>query len=189
VANRSGLIALSDGVRAYFEANDVAASVPPLGWNQRTRWTNQGPGGGSRVIFMPGEFDGGLDARPLKGGPFRKARHTHDVRELAWWDKLATMSVWGANPEALTDEQAQIDATEELLERAFEAVHNAVDPVSGIPVGLADIIWHDSSWTLPPSERAFGREILVTFTHAGPLYARPTPAVFPLAVVSRNPST
>jgi len=187
---RSGLIALSDGVRAYFEANRIDASVPAVGWRQRTMWTNEGPGGGSRVIFMPGQFDGGLDSRPLKGGSFHKARQTHDdPRPLVWWARLATLSVWAVDPDRPDDEELQIAATEDLLEKAVSAAHNAIDPVTGSPVGLADLIWGDLTWVRPPSDAAFGREILLTFTHGSALFDLPIGIATPQGAVARDPPT
>jgi hypothetical protein len=184
---RSGLKALSAGVASYFSQNNVQAVVGKIGWRSRFRVDNQGPGGGSRVIFIPGEYDGSTDFKPMKGGELTKPRHSHvEARELVWWRKTVTLSVWGADRINPDDDEAQIEATEALFEWAVRGVHNAIDPMSGRPVGLADVVWKDVTWVKPPSERAFGLEMLVTFEHQAAMFDVAGDLAYPLGVVTQQ---
>jgi hypothetical protein len=186
-STRSGLKALSRGLADYFQQHQVAAAVGKVGWRSRFRVDNQGPGGGSRVILIPGEYDGAAVPKSMKGGTLTKPRHAHvEARELVWWHKTVTVSVWGNDRVEPDDDEAQIEATEALFEWTVRGLHNAIDPVSGRPVGLADIVWQDVNWVKPPSERAFGLEILATFEHQSALFDVPDDLAYPLGVVSRG---
>lgn len=192
MGNRSGLIALADGARAYFEANGVAAVIPPVGLKYRTFQINQGPGGGSRVVFIPGEYDGQLEPKAMRAGELRKPRHnaTDDInpRELVWWRKSVTLSIWAVDTTNLASEQAQWAALEDLFESTVQAVHNARDPVSGLPVGLADVVWVNTTLNRTVIENSFGFELLVTLTHSGPLFDLPIEQAFPQPSVARVPA-
>lgn len=182
---RSGLIALADGVRRYFEANGVAAVVA-VGLKQRFFQINQGPGGASRIVFIPGDFDGTEGSRPLDEGEIGDPMgHTStNPRELAQWSRVCTVAVWGVDTTKLEDEALQIEATEDLLERTVEAIHNCTGEVRdvddlGRPITAvlghlgADVTWGKISGVYPPLENGFGRELLLRFTLSGPLYDQP----------------
>jgi hypothetical protein len=194
MANQSGLLALVRGVRAYFEGNNVSAAVW-LGWTKRSRTDNQGPGGANRVVFIPGE-DAAQPGAPkvLKAGVLdRMAPQQHvtlnpRLRALAWWHEPVTVSVWAVDADHPQDEEGQIAATEDLLELTIQALHNAVDPTSGLGVGFANIEeWGPPSWTLPPVEAPFGRELTFSFVLLVPLFDQPQGLAFPGPVVTRKP--
>lgn len=179
---RSGLVALFEGIRDYFEAHHVPAAVH-MGWQARFRVDNQGPGGGSRVIVVPGTLRDGASQGPFPAGALTKPRHTHEGgRELAWWHRSATLSVWGVDRARPVDDAAQIEATETLFEHAMRAAHNNF-------AGTADIIWGETVWTKPPTTAAFGLELLVNFEHGEALFDEPEDLAYPIGVVSRLPAT
>lgn len=190
--NRSGLLGLVRGVAAYFGANMISAQVV-AGWKARDRKDNAGPGGANRVVFMPGDFDAGAGGpKPLPAGrisrnaPQNFPELTGDGRALAWWEYSATVSVWAVSIDRPQDEEAQIEAVEELLEQTVRAMHNAVDPATATPAGFGNILeWGDAAWTLPPKEQAFGRELCFGFTLLVPLLDQPYGIAFPSPVVNR----
>ena len=189
MANRSGLVALSDGVRAFFAANGVAATVTPVGWRYRSFQVNQGPGGGSRVCFIPGKIDPTSPAAPkvVDAGTFEQPRlKTANPRPLAQWSKVVTLSVWGVDTSDLENDELQLAATENLLESTYQAMHAAVDPVTGVNVGLADVVLRDAVWTLPPVELGFGREFVAYFVHRGPLFDLPIATTTPQPLIVRG---
>jgi hypothetical protein len=193
---RSGLGGLARGVRAYFLANDVTAEVR-LGWHPRNRQDNAGPGGANRVVLIPGLVDPTSGApKVLKGG-----RLDHDapmnfhldaqIRMMprAWWHELVTCCVWAANPDRPTDEEAQIESVETLLELTIQALTEAVDPVTGYAAGFANLDeLGDVSWTLPPGENAFGRELSFVFEFLVPLYDAAVGLAYPQPAIGRNPA-
>ena len=202
--NRSGLIALSDGVRAFFAANNVAATVTPVGWRYRSFQVNQGPGGGSRVCFIPGKIDPSSPGAPkvLDAGTFAPPRLSSpgpraggvttgagNPRPLVSWKKVVSLSVWAVDTTDLGNDELQLAALENLVESTYQAIHNAVDPVSGQAVGLADIELTDAVWNLPPVERAFGRELVAYFIQSGPLFDLPIDYTTPQPAILRGGET
>lgn len=194
--NRSGLLGLVRGVRAYFAAQEINAVVA-VGWNKRNRIDNQGPSGAARVVFIPGEFDPTSGApKVLKGGAMdRNAPQDHvalnpRLRTLAWWHETVTVCVWAVDPLKPQDEESQIGATEGLRELTLQAIHNSVDPETGTGAGFANIEeWGDTFWTLPPGEAGFGREITFSFTLLVPIFDQPIALAFPGPAVSRDPTS
>lgn len=203
--NRSGLIALSDGVRAFFQANSVSASVPPVGWRYRSFQVNQGPGGGSRVCFIPGKIDPTAPGVPkvLDAGQITQPRqagasgpkvggpgvYAGNPRPLRWWHKVVTVSIWGVDISDPSNDELQLAATEDLFEATIQAMHHAVDPVSGSAVGLADIEITDAQWVLPPVEMAFGRELVLFIVQNGPLFDLPVETTTPQPAIIRGAVT
>lgn len=189
-----GLVALVAALGDYFTANKVAATVG-FGLKARMAQINQGPGGASRVILIPGKIDPSPgSSKVVDGGPFSQPRHTRDnPRHLAWWHKIITCSVWGVDPTKPRDELAEYAATVDLLEKTYQGLHNAVytDPRDGskFAVGLADLQLDGSSWVSPPTEVAFGRELVVFFTHNGPIFDRLIDTTTPQPAIVRDPAT
>lgn len=188
MGNRSGLIALADGVRAYFEAQEASAVVTPVGWRYRTFQLNQGPGGGSRVCFIPGRIDPAMPGAPkvMPAGAILQPSTSsppgvprvggiqagvRNPRPLRNWDKIVSVSIWGVDGTDVNNDELQLAATEDLLELTIRAMHFAIDPVTKIPVGMANVLPDEAVWVLPPGERSFGREIVLFMTQPGPLYA------------------
>lgn len=196
---RSGLIALADGMRAYFAQQKVPAVVTPVGWKYRSFVLNQGPGGGSRVCLIPGKIDpsAGTPPKVSEAGRFSQP-HFGDAgsgggyanpRRLANWERVVTLSVWAVDARDLRNDELQFAALEDLVEATYQAMHNAVDPVTGINVGLADVVLEDAVWVLPPAEIAFGRELVAYFRHFGPLFDAGDNVVTPKPAIARNPAT
>lgn len=196
MSNRSGLLGLVRGVRAYFVAQSVDVVVA-VGWNKRNRQDNQGPGGASRVVFIPGEFDPTSGApKVLKGGTMdRDGVQNHvglnpRMRALAYWHEPITVCVWAVDVRQPKDEEAQIGATEALREMTVRAIHLAVDPETGAAAGFANIEeWGDTFWTLPPGEAAFGREITFGFTLLVPIFDQAIDTATPAPALTRGPVT
>ena len=194
---RSGLVALSDGVRAFFADHQVPAIVTPVGWRYRTFQTNQGPGGGSRVCLIPGKIDPSSAGPPkvADAGSFVGASQSANragnggPRPLATWAKIVSLSVWAVDPSDPSDDQLQFEASENLLEWTYRALHAAVDPVTGRNAGLGGVQLQDAAWVLPPVERAFGRELVAWFVLSGPLYDLVPRIAFPTPGLTKGPLT
>lgn len=175
---KSGLVALVTDVRAYFVEHEVTAKVS-LGWKERTKQINQGPGRANRVVFTPSDDSG-------RGGKIVAAKQPGNhpvknelgaieghVRPLRNWERIVVVSVWAVDAtdaQSLQDEEKQIEATETLFEWVLRAVHQSVH-VNGQ--------WGDVIWTTDPVEHLFGRELRVSLLFSHPLYDRPTGMAYP----------
>ena len=160
----------------------IQASVS-FGWREREKIINQGPGGASRIVVIPG------NPRTGAAGKFTRGHQTSsNPRVLLTWSKLATLSVWGVDTTSLTNEAKQAVATETLVELAVQALHNAVDPDTGDPLGVGNITWGDPEWGAPSNtNQYFGRELLISFTQHGPLFDQAYAVITnATAVVSRE---
>lgn len=182
--------ALARGVRAYFAVNNISASVPAVGWVQYWRQDNQGPGDASRVCFLPGKVDltAGGPPKIVEAGEFSKPRfHQGSPRELERLRQIVTLAVWGVDNDALDDEEAQREATMTLYEQTRGAMHSAVDPVTGVNVGLADIVMQAPFWVRPPLEQAFGMVFGAYFVLSGSIFHALVETTTPQPSVARNP--
>jgi hypothetical protein len=209
---KNGLLALRDGVAAYFLAQGVPATVGQVGIKYRYFQVNEGPGGAMRVVFMPGEYDGSDAPRTRRGGtlsPPRKASGQDSKRfavpslsdpsgfvpgpstlnpaPLASNTEIATVSVWAVDPLDPQDEESAYIATFDLFELTLEAMHRAVDPDTGVHVGVANLRPGDYLWSTPVGERAFGRELLYSFEHKGLFFFQPIDKATPQPAIHRNP--
>jgi hypothetical protein len=164
--SRSPLIALADGVAAYFARMGLDHAVL-FGWKEREKQINQGAGGANRVVFMPGAKGGTGTA---KGGTL--SRDNQPTREenaqvVATRASICTVSIWAVNADsagALYSEREQFQALDSLYTDTIVAIHAAIDPDTGEAAGLGAIEWGDFDWTTPPVNVAFGRELLQQFT-------------------------
>lgn len=184
---KSGLLYLSQQVRAYFQAHDVPAVVAKVGLTYRTFELNQAPGGGSRVVFIPGEFNGEDDPKTAPFGELNEPLNHSSVvnpRELWEWKKHFTISIWGA-PEitAPSDEELQYERTEDLFEWTMRGIQNALGGQADMPPGAKVYIRR------PPGESGFGTEFLVVTGHDGPLYDVTMPVAFPGPAISKGDVT
>jgi hypothetical protein len=202
---RSGLIALSDGMRAYFQQWQVPAVITPVGWRYRTFQMNtQSPGGGSRVCLIPGKIDPSQPGVPkvLEAGTFTQpalsspgprmgpaTSNTNNPRPLAAFHKIVSLSIWAVDPSDTSNDELQLAALENLLDWTYQAMHNAVDPVTKTPVGLANLELQDAVWTLPPVDRAFGRELVAYFVAHGPIFDQAQAIITPQAAIERGEVT
>jgi hypothetical protein len=174
----SGLVALVDGVEAYFQLRRVTAEVR-LGWAERTRQDNQGAGDANRVVFVPGDDSGQcgqiVQARQPGERPIFDVDGTTiiaKVRALRAWQRLAMVSVWACDSSDTTNEKKQCRATDALLEQTIRGVHYACSVSNGqsVPVGLANVTWGKIKTTTAPVDRSFGREYLVELTYEHPIF-------------------
>lgn len=183
----SGFLAATAYVETFLAANGVTAKVD-VGWRKRTQQINQGAGGANRVIFIPSGDggDGGTLGPARFPGP-RSVRPAADqpavgsVRSLVNWERQCLVSIWGVDPDPTkrADEEAQIAATERLLEWVVRAVHSA-------PGAFAAVSFGKVKWT-PPAERSFGVELLTSLTFSQPIFDVPRDIVYPTsAAVARG---
>lgn len=200
--NIAGLLALTAGVQAFFQAQGLTATVA-FGWKARSQQLNQGPGGASRVVFMPGRVPPDSDApKSIDAGEILQPRmptaNKDNPRALRQWKQLVTLSVWGVAGDGYTgglglgDEASQYAATIDLFEATLQAIQGAVwldHAGERHSVGLADVVLEQASWVQPPVEMGFGRELYVVFTHRGPLYDLPRAIATPQPAVNRGTFT
>ena len=204
--NIAGLLALTAGLAAYFDAQGIKVVVG-FGWKARTELLNQGPGGANRVIVMagrvpadvgtPGSIDAGQITQPRFPTPLNNVPRGQP-RPLRQMKHLVSVSIWGVAAQGYTgglglgDEADQYAATLDLLESTIQGLQNAVwvDPTGKPhPVGLADLRFEQATWVRPPVEMAFGRELLVFLTHNGPLFDVLPGTATPAPAVGRGPLT
>lgn len=178
---RSGLGVMRDAVYAYFEERSIPAVVAEVGLKYRSFIINQAAlGGGNRVVFIPGEFDGSSEPKPRAYGSLSRDTRNHssvsNPRELLAWDRPVTLSVWAAPETMAYNESANVLAAENLLEQVARAVHTAC---------LADIEWGKVVINTAP-ENTFGVEFLVSLIQHGPLFDVTREYVQPSASVPRQ---
>lgn len=172
---RSGLIHLRNEVARYFEENDVPAVVAHVGLKYRSFTLNQNPAmGANRLVFIPGAFSGGTSVAPRAYGSLsrntRNATSVINPRELAHWDRVATLSIWaGPVPGMAESEEDSLATAEDLLEKTVRAIESARVGDTSIAASLE---WGSVTINSPPNDSAFGAELLVQFTQRGPLFDR-----------------
>lgn len=168
-------------VQAYFTANSVTANVS-LGWRERTKQVNQGPGRANRVVFTPSDESGagGEIVAPQHVGPqfFGTAPNTISARALFDWERLVTVSVWAVDTTSPADEGKQIEAVEDLFEWVVRAVQYSRKDTA---------LWGSVKWTVAPTELMFGRELVASLTLRHPLFDAPRDIVYPKGHVAQNP--
>jgi hypothetical protein len=200
--NRSALVALKRGLRAYFDANGIGAATE-VGWTARSRIDNQGFGGANRVVLAPGFFDPNEGApRARRAGKLDRNAEQNQIdispgvastyqplRVIAWLHQDVTCCVWAVDTDHPQDEELQLEATETLLEYTLQGLHLANDPETQTSVGFANIEeWGEAFWTLPPGEMAFGRELTFSLVLLVPFFDQPVGLAYPGPSVGRDPS-
>lgn len=195
MATVDGLVALVAGVKAFLAGQKVTAAVD-FGWNAREKWINQGPGGGNRIVFVPGQVDPSEGPPKVSdAGPMAQPRLKapgNNPRPLVQWARTVTMFVWGADTTDLEDELKQYAATVGLFEYAVQALHNAVYIDStghARNVGLADVVFEKVMWSAMPSNQAFGRELVAYFHLDGPLFDMTIQLATPQPAILRDPAS
>jgi hypothetical protein len=191
---RSGLVYLRDQTAQYFLDYNINAVVPPVGLKYRSFTLNQAtPANSNRVVFIPGEFDGENILKSRNYGVIsRDIRNSASVvnpSEIAAWERPFTVSIWAApKPGESDDEQSAISEVENLLELTIRAMLSALDPSDprqGKTVA-ASIVWGNVLIKSPPSEKAFGTELLLSAIQLCPIFGLTLDVVQPSAVVPRT---
>jgi hypothetical protein len=159
---KSAVLLLAHKVTEWFTIPEIAAYyasisfVPPFvgttGWKQREQQLNVSPQGANRMLFIPGTLAGGDE------GALENPRRTAgNPRSLARWARVLTVSLWSVDKTDPQNEELQIEASDNLLEAAMQAlVHVAHDDVIFSKVSRDPA----ASKNLP-----FGREVLLEFVH------------------------
>lgn len=183
MAIKSGLVSLVDSVRGYFNGRFDPSERPVvvLGWRERTKQVNQGPGGANRVVFTPSDDSGrgGRIVGTQQPGPrtFGTAPNTITTRALFDWERQLVVSVWAFDRTKPTDEAAQIEAVETLFEWVVRAVQQTA---------RANATWTDVTWTVEPVEHAFGRELRAGLIFRHPLFDAESDVAFPMGAITKR---
>lgn len=171
---RSGLLHLRNATEAYFQANDVPATVALVGLKYRSFTMNQrSDSNANRVVFIPGVFDGNLAPKPRAYGTLSRntqnSSYVVNPREILAWERPFTLSIWAAPQPGNTEGEDQAVAlAEDLLEQTVRAITYAPDAY-GVSLA-ASVIWGSVTIASPPVEGGFGVEFLVQATQNGPLF-------------------
>jgi hypothetical protein len=183
---QSGLSSLVRAIEYYFSQIALEARVG-FGLRSRNEWAR------SRVVVIPGRFDGSAEPRPMAGGRFGAPKQKASVnpRELACWTREITFSIFAVDPSDVRNPDVQNAALEDLVEALQQAIWGAIDPTTpagatpGTPPGMAAIEFGDSIVMVPPVEGAYGLELLQQATMLTPLYARTQAVAFPTISLSK----
>lgn len=184
MSNRSGLLALRDGVADYFRSLKLDYVVGKISRHAYDEWINQAPSGAGRVLFL----------QP-KGGARGKLHRGHVARNppgaLLQWDRPVTMSVWAADSTALgteDEESRHLEAVERLLELTIQGIRRAVDPETGQAIGFGAIEFGDVTEIDNDRELYFGCELQVSMVLKGPLFDIDRAVVQPKPIVNKPTS-
>lgn len=170
----SGLTKLVSDVRTYFAGAGVTANVV-IGWKEAAKQDNQGPGRANRVVFVPSDPQG-RGGNVTVPGPQQPGMRSFGnpvdtaARALGDWERLLTVHVWAADTTAPNDEEAQIEAVEDLFEWTLRAVHSSAKN---------NARWGAVDWLVSPVERQLGRELRAQLTFRHPLFDAPQTLIFP----------
>lgn len=189
--SNSGIVALSDGVRAYFAQpylvtyfQTLGVSLPVVGtcgWKQREQILNvaSGPPGqvNRRVLFMPGTEGGD------EGATTQPRRTSGNPRTLLTWNRIVTASIWAVDTSDGANEEAQIAAADNLFEMTVQALQQ---------FAAADFVVDGAVRRDPKTSKnlPFGREVLFQFIHREPLFDIPQQVVMGVTpTVERTPTS
>lgn len=178
----SALVALRASVAAWFEARNLSVLVV-LGWRGKNRDT--GPGGGrDRIVFDVTEDGGRLLEAPAGARFDTRDAGAIVARRVLWvWEQAVTVILWAANVDHSDEEDAQIEATEALLEKFLQALageesdENARGDRRVRPGAIKRTV---------PTETGLGLEIRLGLTVISPLYDEGDAIAFPGPVVNRG---
>jgi hypothetical protein len=152
---------------AYFASLSPAIAATVLvGWRQRAKQINQGPGGANRIVF---------DDDTGRSGKFSAATQPgRNPRPLWNWERAIRMSVWAVDASDPSNELKQMTAAENLLEATLQGIHQ---------VAYGQFHPLEITRTPSPIERVFGCEFLVTAELHSPVLDLGRPTVTPENVV------
>ncbi|MBN9162054.1 MAG: hypothetical protein J0I07_13920 [Myxococcales bacterium] len=170
---QSGVSAFVERVQAFLTGHGVDASVR-LGWVERPKQINQGPGTANRPVIMPSDgAKGGKLGPPLGAGvrPIKNAAgQTIAMHQpIASWTQEFTAYVWGVDStQSKENDGAQIEPTILLGIWALRGIRVA---------GQADVVLGSTDWTKPGVQLQYGRELAIHFTLRTPVYDVPEEVV------------
>ena len=126
---------------------------------------NQGPGRANRVVFAPGDENGGLGGYQ---GPVKPGRNP---RSLWDWMLLFRLYIWAYDGSKPEDELVQWAALVELHDCVMEVIH---------PFVAAFYRLNAAKNIAKPGERRFGKELLVVVEMRQPVLVTPKTRTGPL---------
>ena len=129
-----------------------------FGEREVAKQINQGPGRANRVVFAPGDENGGLGSYD---GPVKPGRNP---RSLWDWMLLFRVYLWAYDASKPEDELVQWAAVVELHDYVMEAIH---------PFVAAFYKPSAAKNLAKPMERRFGKEILLLVELRQPVLATP----------------
>lgn len=174
MANTSSLLALANGVRAFFAVVNPAVVVTMTGWKQRFQQLNQGKPGANRVAFIPGEPNG-ADGEIVRG-----RQTSSNPRTLFDQERIVYVSVWAVDTTDTANDELQIAAVDNLLEQTLQGLQRAVDPATKTLVGQANLRPpFQMRWTVDNQDMTFGREVLIRVPLLSTFLDIPNNVVFP----------
>ncbi len=110
-------------VRDQLLHDNVTAAVV-FGRREAAKQTNQGPGGGNRVVFAPGLPDG--KAGTYEGAKLhRQGLAVSKSKSLGTFREYATVRVWGVDIANPNDEALQYKAARLLHDQVVRAIYRS----------------------------------------------------------------
>lgn len=164
---KSFLEYVSISLAEYFASSKPAISAGVfVGWKQRTKQINQGPGGANRIVFDDDEGRSGRFSAATQPG--------RNPRPLYNWERAIRISVWAFDASDRANELKQMTAAENLVEATLQGIHQ---------VAWGQFHPLDVQRVPAPVELAFGCEFLITGDLHSPILDRAKPTVTPGSVV------
>lgn len=154
-----GLLKLVRDVREVFAEEGVTANVV-LGDREPAKQLNQGPGRANRVVFAPGDENGGAGEYTAARNPGRNPR---PVRTLS---AVCRVFIWAYDGSAPNNEEAQYEAVWTLHDLTVGAIHRKAHGTYQLSA---------PRWLNRNIERAFGKELMFLLQLEVPILDRPVP--------------
>lgn len=156
-----GLLKLVHDVREVFAEENVTANVV-LGDRESAKQTNQGPGRANRVVFAPGDENGGA-------GEYAAARNPgRNPRPVRTWIAIARVYCWSWDSSAPNDEEKQYEAVWTLHDWTVVAIHRKAHGTYQLS---------KPRWLNAVKERTFGKELVFMLQLEVPILDTPYPVV------------
>lgn len=188
IVETDALEQLADDVVAYFAASNVRAAVS-IGWKERTKQINQGPGGAARVVFQPSDDDGSagnFDLTNMRAGevPIFDTTKTPPLqvahaRRLRTWHETIVVNVWAHDDSKPDDERAQRRAAKTLVSWTMRAVQASAAGAANAQWGKATASYGQKGSQSFPTELRNGVEYRLWLELRSPVFDRPVELAYP----------
>lgn len=151
MAEELACLALYDDVVERFATESPTVKID-FGWKAPAKQVNQGEGGASRVVFVPGAEG--------KIGQYNGARRAgRNPRPLATLVERLTVYVWAFDGSDPHDDRTQYRAAKLLHNAVVRAIQLSMRSGSLANLPASGVAFEEPTWILSKVERRFGAEL------------------------------